>query len=265
VTAPASGDVVYTDKGKAVVTPTAVPLPVGTTTRWVPVASLNTARAGAGITALRNGNTVFIYAVGGMNDTGAVLGNYEVMTVTLSGTNQTVTAWNQPTGTAVLPAGSERWQLAAFTAEPTTSSNVPVDHAFIYAGSGLGTGTTVVAQTHAFPVNLTTGALDAPVTVKSMDVAGYGSIIANNTLYVFGGGPAAASMTQASSGKICAATGSGCAGPAPTLANNSWNSLGGISLTPRYLMGSTLESSFVYLVGGTNGTAPLATTLTTLW
>jgi hypothetical protein len=231
----------------------------------VPVASLNTARAGAGITALHNGDSAFVYAVGGMDDTGAVLGTYEVMTVTLSGTDQTVSAWNQPAGGAVLPANSERWQLAAFTAEPTTSSNVPTGHAYIYAGAGLGTGSAVVAETQAFPVNLSTGELDTPVTVKSMDTAGYGSIIANNTLYVFGGGPASSSMTQASSAHICAASGSGCSGPAPTLANNSWNSLGGISLTPRYLMGSTLESSFVYLVGGTNGTAPLATTLTTLW
>ena len=51
----------------------------------------------------------------------------------------------------------------------------------------------------------------------------------------------------------------------PALDNNSWNSLGGISLTPRYLMGSTLESSFVYLVGGTDGASALGTTLLTLW
>jgi hypothetical protein len=262
--APASGNPSYTDAGKSVVQPIAVPLPVGTTTKWVPIASLNTARAGAGVTALpspADPSKVFIYAIGGRDAAGAALGSYEVMTVTLGAGGQATGTWTS--GTA-LPAGSERWQLAAFAAEPTTSSYITAGTAFIYAGSGVAAnGTTVVGETQAFPVNLADGTLGAAVDVKSMNGAGYGSMIANNTLYVFGGGPTPDGT--ASSGKICEASGAGCAGPPPTLANNSWNALGGISLDPRYLMGSTLESSFVYLVGGTNGTAPLATTLMTLW
>ena len=52
----------------------------------------------------------------------------------------------------------------------------------------------------------------------------------------------------------------------PSLANNSWNSEG-ISLNDsRYLMGSTVQSAFIFLVGGQTGvSAASKTTELVIW
>ena len=41
--------------------------------------------------------------------------------------------------------------------------------------------------------------------------------------------------------------------PAPTLANNSWNSEGLTMTQSRYLMGSSVQSAFIFLLGGQTG------------
>ena len=42
----------------------------------------------------------------------------------------------------------------------------------------------------------------------------------------------------------------GVVAPAPTLANNSWNSEGLTMTQSRYLMGSSVQSAFIFLLGG---------------
>ena len=152
------------------------------------------------------------------------------------------------------------------TADNESASYVSSSTAFVYAGSGFAAnGTTGVGDVDAFQVNLTTGALGASAGQKPLGLGGYGGVLANNYIYAFGGGPTPSGTNK--SGSICSGPGGGpgCGSP-PTLDNSSWNSLG-ISIPSVYLPGSTLESAFIYLVGGATTTATSASTGTwlTIW
>ena len=71
--------------------------------------------------------------------------------------------------------------------------------------------------------------------------AGYGVCAANDQLFVFGGQGAAPSK-GAKSAKITS--------PVPALIPSSWNSEG-LSMTHgRYLLGSSVQSAFIFLLGG---------------
>ncbi|MEP7126052.1 MAG: hypothetical protein ABJE95_34285, partial [Byssovorax sp.] len=54
--------------------------------------------------------------------------------------------------------------------------------------------------------------------------------------------------------------------PPPTLANNSWNSEGITLIDSRYLMGSSVQSAFIFLVAGQTAVSPASkTTELVIW
>jgi hypothetical protein len=155
-------------------------------------------------------------------------------------------------GTSNLPVA--RWQLAAFLADPVHAPIVGSD-TWIYAGGGVDSnGITLRAQVHAARVQAG-GDLDpwsSPIQMTPAR-AGYGFTCANSTLYVFGGRQAGASNDGASALIV---------GP-PGLGN--WNNLGLNMTEARYLQGSITESSFIFQVGGWNGSAATASVEKTVW
>ncbi len=94
--------------------------------------------------------------------------------------------------------------------------------------------------------------------------AGYAPMVANNHIYAFGGkdnGPSDINHQT----YICNNDGLGCNDVYPPDTRN-WTNTEATLTTPRYLMGSALESAFIYLVGGeTTGGAATATTERTVW
>jgi hypothetical protein len=98
------------------------------------------------------------------------------------------------------------------------------------------------------------GDLGALVAVKTLNLAraGYGVCAANGQLFVMGGKGAAPSADEEASQLTT---------PAPGLAN--WNAQGSFSLTHgRYLMGSTVQSAFIFLLGGqTDEPSPASKTI----
>jgi len=99
-------------------------------------------------------------------------------------------------------------------------------------------------------------------TVKdfSSTRVGYGTAGAANQLFVFGGDAAGGVL-----GNTISATFKASTPDAPDMENNSWNN-GGISMTsPRYLMGSPIQSAFIFLIAGDTGAGVTTSTETVVW
>ena len=124
------------------------------------------------------------------------------------------------------------------------ASSITAPANYVYVGGGIDAASGAV---NAVDVGLVAsgGDLGAFTTVKGFtsNIAGYGVCAANDQLFTFGG---------ANHGPSSGAT-SATITTAPTLANNSWNSEGLQLLQPRYLMGSSVQSAFVFLIGGDVG------------
>lgn len=243
------------------------PLPVGSTGAWVDLGKdLGAAREGAGIALAPHPTTAgqyYLYAMGGKSG-GTMLKTIEYLSIKADGpADHTVGTW-QTAGTQL---GNGRWQIGAYVASPQNSSNVPAGTAWVYAGPGLGMGSMVVRDIDAMTVGAS-GDLGSKVTLaKDFSAAGYGAVIANNYLFEFGGAMGSPS-TSSASGYICEVppTTGGCTGPGPEVKN--WNSLGGIDFMPgRYLMGSAVESAFIFILGGETDVPEPASksTLLTVW
>ncbi len=252
------------------------PLPIGSTGAWttLPV-TLSTGRQGLGVTTAvdpGNASKVYLYALAGKDATGTALDSYEVAPMTLNGDGtQTVGAFS----TGLLALQNRRWQVSALSVNKTNAPNVTLaTDAYVYVGSGVASdGASVVPDINAAKVTVGTGALAGVANAVAWDAvgksspgrAGYGAAVANNFLYFFGGAGASPSST-ANQAQICDGTCSGAGGKAlaPYLANsNNSTSMN----AARSLMGSAIESAFIYMIGGASpsSTTPTNTIEYTIW
>jgi hypothetical protein len=237
------------------------PLVLGSTSAWQALPNLGTARNGpAGAAARDPSGNWYVYALlgkdSGAETGGAGIASYEYLPINTAanGRQSVATAWTA--GQQASAVG--RWQLGAWVVDSVTASAVSPPDNFVYIGGGkLGSGATngrVEAGKVIAGGDL--GILDDTPRDFSNDRAGYGIAAAAGRLFAFGG-----SGGHASGDAVAAQiTGS------PGLAANAWNNEG-LSLTvERYLMGSSIQSAFIFLVGGadTSGAA-LASTETVVW
>lgn len=94
--------------------------------------------------------------------------------------------------------------------------------------------------------------------------AGYGVCAANQQLFFFGGLGAAPSAGARSAALFTSNDPAQPLAP-PQLAANSWNS-GILLTTPRYLLGSAVQSAFIFLIAGqTNTSAASNSTELVIW
>lgn len=245
----------YTDDGSA--TPgTQSPLPLGSTGKWAQLPAMATARKGAAGAAAFDPaapNTFYFYALMGLDGTNSAVGSYEYLPVTIDGNgHQTVGTW--ATGTSV--ATTKRWQVGAWVVDRSVSSTVTASDSYIFVGPG-STASTVAPANLANVVDAAKiaagGELSAFATLAGPGKdAGYGVCAANGQLFRFGGSNGTPSTSISSS--LLAA-------PEPALGN--WNNEGVGTVDPRYLMGSTVQSAFIFLVGGDSGATPAQATKTT--
>jgi hypothetical protein len=250
----------YTDAGDTA-DPQKTVLRQGSTGTWHAVAGLKLSapRQGPGVAALPDpgdatGTKFFLYVIGGKNGgTALTTHDFAIVTVAADG-SQTVSAMSA--GLAVLPTG--RWQLGLYPAWAGDTSIIPAGTAYVYAGGGLAAnGTTLVSDVDAFPVTPGTGMLGASSSEKSMSPAsaGYGAAIAANFLYSFGGQNGVPNTNVKQSNLTT---------PLPSLVN--WSNSATSMSTPRYLLGSAIQSGFIYLVGGQTGTNTVTNTIEyTIW
>lgn len=258
---PASGPLSYTDTGAAV--GTQAPLHLGDLGRWAVQPGLVQPREAPGVTVVADPATAglyHLYAVGGRTAAGTLLRTHERASITVAADgSQTLGAWTENTTNLLSVA---RWQAYALRVGNAESSRVPAGTTYVYLVAGRGAAGAVsnvdVAAVQAG------GALGAWSTVTGVTPAhaGYGYAAANNQLFIFGGQGAAPSNTNRSS-QVCGPGVPGCIGGPPALAN--WNALGFNLTVARYLMGSAVESAFIFLVGGDSTGGPTATTETMVW
>lgn len=245
VAAPAT---TFTDAGGATVVSTDNPLPVGALGAWATVAHLATPREGPGVTwglDPADASKAYLYVAGGRSDAATALGSIELLPITLNADGtQAVAASFQPATTALSAA---RWQLGAAQATASLSPRVPAGTTLVYALSGLSAAGVAVPDAEAASI-LPGGQLSAMTTLPQLHRAGYGTVIAGDFAFAFGGLNGAPS-TSIVSGELCGAGVSGCTGlTAPSLVN--WNNEGVSLATPRYLPGTTLSGAFIYVAGG---------------
>jgi hypothetical protein len=233
----------FVDDGTA--TPgTAKPLPFGSTGEWLTLPAMATKRAGAGVAAAFDPATAgqfYVYALMGKDTATTATGSYEFLKVNIAANGRQTfgTAWTPGAN----PNATPRWQFGAWVATHQTSTLVAAADSWIYAGGGMLPGGTLTGAVDAGKVAAggDLGTWDATPKDFSSTSAGYGICAANDQLFVFGGQGAAPS-SGAKSAKLQT--------PLPSLIPSSWNSEG-LSMTHgRYLLGSSVQSAFIFLLGG---------------
>ncbi len=234
----------YEDKAPAGKPAGDSPRPVGATGNWMNMPALGTAREAAGITSAQDPadpNKFYIFAIGGR--AGSPLATWERLAITIDPTKGTQTAGTWTAGTA--PISAARSEFTAFSVSHLEATQVPKGDVYIYAGGGVGS-TNVDAGKMGAGGELTWTAVKAMSPSRS----GYAGVAGAGFLFAFGGSNTTGADDSMAAAQIETAV--------PTLAN--WNNNGGARLRhPRYLAGSTVESAFIYLVGGVSNNAATAT------
>jgi hypothetical protein len=233
----------FVDDG-TVVAGVEAPLPTGSTGAWLALPKLGAKRSGLAVAAGDDPVTpgkFYVYALLGKSAAATVNTSYDYLPVTIApnGRQSVAAAWTAGAQQSI----TGRWQLGAWTATSAVSNKITAPDTFIFLGGGELANNTTTGKVEAGKITAggDLGALsDTPKDFSSTS-AGYGVCAANGQLFVFGGAGGSPS-SGAKSAQIVA--------PAPTLANNSWNSEG-LSMTHgRYLMGSSVQSAFIFLLGG---------------
>ena len=218
----------------------ATPLPLGSTGTWASLPALGTAREGLAVAWARDPaapGTFYVYALLGRSSPTTGLASYEYLPVTIGANgHQTAGAAWTPGATS---SSQARWQLGAWTVDDTVSTSYATPYVFV--GGGL-TAAGAAAKTVEAGLVTAGGQLTfTSVNGFSTNDAGYGVCAANDQLFAFGGlnaGPSAGAQSAT------------LTNTPPALAPGAWNNEGVMLVHGRYLMGSTVQSSFIFLLGG---------------
>lgn len=259
-----AGNVVaYNDDGSAVPNPAVVPRQLGDLGEWAVQPALNQAREGLALSLGPDpvaAGKWYLYALLGRGPASSLLTTYEILPITVNPDGTQTVAANWTFGGAGVSTG--RWELAGFVVDRTVTNRLanPATDVWIYAGCGANAAANGTVSNFDAGRILAGGQLTGWTVVKALTgAAGYGAAAAANQLFVFGGNNAGPGV-GGKSGQLCG-TGGPCS-PEPGVQN--WNA--GISLaSPRYLMGSTIESGRIFIVGGDGGAGAVSTVESVVW
>lgn len=233
----------FVDDGTA--TPgTAVPLPLGSTGTWAALPDLGTRREGLAVAAAHDpvaADTFYVYALLGRSSATTAPPSYELLPVKVAANGRQAAAAAWTPGTAQSAQG--RWQLGAWTVDSTVSSLYAPGTSFVFAGGGITAAGAAASKVEAGQVTAGGQLASFDDSPKDMGAnqAGYGVCAANGQLFSFGGLNASPSSGALSASLI---------NPPPALAGSSWNNEGLTMTHGRYLLGSAVQSSFIFLLGG---------------
>jgi hypothetical protein len=238
----------FADDGSKTPDPATRPLASGSTGKWRLLGDLNTARQAAGGALARDpdpadSNRFYLYALLGRGASG-LLTSYEYLDVTIDPLTGRQTPGSWKTGASASSAGRE--EIGGFSVDETVHSSVQPGQTWIFLGGGKGASKQTEGRVEAGLVGPDgdLGVLtDAPGDF-SASASGYGVCAANGSLFLFGGGNSGPT-NSARAARITTA---------PNLANNAWNNEGLQMTTARYLLGSAVQSSFIFLLGGQSNT-----------
>jgi len=233
----------------------ASPLPVGSTGRWHSVASLNTARMGPTAALAHNpasSSKWHIYALlgksGGSETDGTALTSYEYLTVTVEDNQRhsiDPTGWvEDDTDTA----SEARWLPGAWVVDASVMPDVGND-SWVYIGGGRTT-----------PVNANndrTGVVEVAQVNSDGSLAPFGGSPANDMASARGGFSSVTVGTSEATklllwGGLQSNPRDNAIGGALSAADviDNWNNEGLTMQESRYLAGCSVQSAFIFLVGG---------------
>ena len=146
-----------------------------------------------------------------------------------------------------------RWLGAALTVDSVTAPVVPPGESWVYVLPGRTGAGAVVGEVDAFRVGAG-GALETRWSVNGVEsgYSGYAAAAGNGFLYLFGGGNGPSATGHSS--QLCTGGGSGCGAGIPNPPDlTNWNAGQNLAV-PRYLHAGSVESSFIFLLGGQTST-----------
>jgi hypothetical protein len=220
------------------------PLALGSTGAWAALPNLGTARAGLAVATGRDpveANRFYVYALLGRVDASTATGSYELLPVTVAANGrQTIAAASWTAGSQ--SSSQPRWQIGAWVVDATVTANVTAPDTFVFVGGGLTAGGAAADRVEVGKIAQGGDLGQLANTPKDFtaNAAGYGVTAANEQLFLFGGG----------SGMPSTGARSALLDPFPDLANNAWNNEGLQMTHGRYLLGSAVQSAFIFLLGG---------------
>lgn len=242
----------YLDDGTA--TPGAeTPLPLGSMGQWKALPNMTVVRKGPAAAIANDPVTAtrfYTYALLGLDGAGAVVTSYEFLTIDVqTNGHQTFGTWTK--GASAVSNG--RWQAGAWLADALVSSNITGSTQYVYIGGGISATNTEVKDVDVGLVAAggDLGTLAGAVLTTNSSAAfnsgleGYGVCAAVNQLFTLGGKSAGNISQGGTSATISASP--------PKLGVGVWNNEGITLTSPRYLLGSTVQSAFIFLMGGDSG------------
>lgn len=239
----------YTDDNGDTPDASLTPLPEGALGEWAEMPSLPSPLRSPCVTVAvdpADPNTTYLYAAGGLDDSGAVHDAIRLLPITtVSDSEQTPGAWSE----ASVTLADAAYECGAWAADASVNSVIPSGETWLYFGGGrTAAGTTGAISAGRVQAG---GDLADAQAVEGMNPerAGFGAAVASNFLYVFGGQKGAPSNGGRSTEIL---------GP-PDLDN--WNSLGTSMTEDRYLAGSAQESSVLFQLGGQTSSAAATATV----
>jgi hypothetical protein len=243
----------YTDDGSA--TPgTDTPLPLGSMGKWKALPSMSAVRKGPGAAIAVDPSTAtrfYAYALLGLDGSGAVNTSYEYLSIDVQSNGHQSFGGSWTTGASAVTSG--RWQLSAWLADATVSPDITGTTQYVYVGGGIDAAGTEVRNVDVGQVAAggDLGTLAGAVLTTNSSAAftsgleGYGVCAAVDQLFTLGGKSAGAISQGGTSATISATP--------PKLAVGAWNNEGITLASKRYLLGSTVQSAFIFLLGGDSG------------
>lgn len=240
----------YIDDGTATLDSATTPLPPGSTSAWQGLPIMGVPREAAAAAAAPDPSapdtTWYVYALLGRSGNTAYP-SYEFLPVTIEANGRQTVAASWTPGTSAVTVG--RAELGAWVVDKVVSQAIADETHYIYVGQGINAKNIDVASV------LAGGQLSSFTAVSTLSDGryGYGTAAAAGKLFAFGG--FTSSVQQDAWGTTISSP--------PTLDN--WSNEALAMTTPRYLMGSTIQSAFIFLIGGTTGTDALTSTETVVW
>jgi hypothetical protein len=244
----------YLDDGTATIG-TEVPLPIGSMGQWKALPNMSFVRKGPASAIAADPVTAdrfYTYAMLGLDGTGAALKSYEFLRIDVATNGHQTFGTSWTTGASSVTNG--RWQAGAWMADATVSSNITGATEYVYIGGGYNAASN--GEVNDVDVGLVASGGDLGTLTGvllttnnsgafNQGLEGYAVCAAVNQLFTLGGKSAGAISQGATSATISSSP--------PKLAVNAWNSEGITLTSHRYLLGGTVQSAFIFLMGGDSG------------
>lgn len=232
-----------------------VPLAIGSLGRWSTVSTLTKARSGPAVTsAVDPGDPtkVYLYAFGGLTTGNTLLGDYDLVPLTLNADGTQSVGAGVHGSSALVAAGGgalTEWLNLAFTGTNENAPTIPAGQTYVYVGPGAldPAGTSATSSLDYATLGAGMGGQLSPLAAFGKTLAGskagYAGALEAGYLNIFGGGVSAGGPSPSGTfvaGKLLS----------PPTSVQSFNNNGTALRIPRVEMATAVQSGTIFVLGG---------------